>query len=86
MSDGPAIEVRGLVKAFGDVRALDGVDLTAHQGQVPSAFVPVVSMPAGLRAFAEVNPFTIVADAIRHLSLGAPAHNNVWGGVGCGRS
>ncbi|HEY2570429.1 MAG TPA: ATP-binding cassette domain-containing protein [Solirubrobacteraceae bacterium] len=34
MSDGPAIEVRGLVKHFGDVHALDGVDLIAHQGQV----------------------------------------------------
>jgi ABC-2 type transport system ATP-binding protein len=34
MTDAPAIEVRGLVKRFGDVRALDGVDLTASQGQV----------------------------------------------------
>jgi ABC-2 type transport system ATP-binding protein len=34
MSDCPAIEVRGLVKRFGAVRALDGVDLTATQGQV----------------------------------------------------
>jgi ABC-2 type transport system ATP-binding protein len=34
MTDGPAIEVRGLVKRFGDVRALDGVDLSARQGQV----------------------------------------------------
>ena len=32
--DGPAIEVRGLVKSFGDVRALDHVDLSARQGQV----------------------------------------------------
>jgi ABC-2 type transport system ATP-binding protein len=34
MTDGPAIEVRGLVKRFGEVCALDGVDLTASQGQV----------------------------------------------------
>jgi ABC-2 type transport system ATP-binding protein len=34
MTDGFAIEVRGLVKRFGEVRALDGVDLTARQGQV----------------------------------------------------
>ncbi len=34
MTDGPAIEVRGLVKRFGEVLALDGVDLTARQGQV----------------------------------------------------
>jgi ABC-2 type transport system ATP-binding protein len=30
----PAIEVNGLVKSFGEVRALDGVDLLAPQGQV----------------------------------------------------
>ncbi len=39
---------------------------------ISSAFVPVESMPAGLEAFAEVNPFTVVVDAIRHLWLGAP--------------
>jgi ABC-type polysaccharide/polyol phosphate export permease len=38
-------------------------------------------MPAGLRDFAEYNPFTIVVDAIRHLWLGAPAGNYVWGAV-----
>jgi len=48
---------------------------------ISSAFVPVASMPAGLKAFAEVNPFTIVVDALRHLWLGAPAHNYVWGAV-----
>jgi ABC-2 type transport system ATP-binding protein len=31
---GPAIEVSGLVKRYGEVRALDGVDLVATQGQV----------------------------------------------------
>jgi ABC-2 type transport system permease protein len=46
---------------------------------VSSAFVPVESMPAALQAFAEVNPFTIVVDAMRSLFLGAPAGNNVWG-------
>jgi ABC transporter DrrB family efflux protein len=48
---------------------------------ISSAFVPVASMPEGLRQFAEVNPFTIVVDAIRHLWLGAPAGNSVWGAV-----
>jgi ABC-type polysaccharide/polyol phosphate export permease len=38
-------------------------------------------MPEVLKAFANVNPFTIVVDAIRHLWLGAPAHNYVWGSV-----
>ncbi len=48
---------------------------------ISSAFVPVKSMPAGLRDFAEVNPFTVIVDAMRHLWLGAPAHNSVWGAV-----
>jgi ABC-2 type transport system permease protein len=48
---------------------------------ISSAFVPVESMPAALQAFAEVNPFTIVVDAMRSLFLGAPAGNNIWGAV-----
>ncbi len=34
MSAPPAIEVSGVVKHFGDVRALDGIDLVAPEGQV----------------------------------------------------
>jgi ABC-2 type transport system permease protein/oleandomycin transport system permease protein len=48
---------------------------------ISSAFVPVQSMPEPLQAFAEVNPFTIVVDALRSLWLGAPAGNNVWEAV-----
>ena len=33
-SDGPAIVAEGLVKSFGDVRALDGVDLEVRHGTV----------------------------------------------------
>jgi ABC transporter DrrB family efflux protein len=46
-----------------------------------SAFVPVDSMPDWLQAFAEVNPFTIVVDAMRALFIGAPAGNSIWGAV-----
>jgi ABC transporter DrrB family efflux protein len=46
-----------------------------------SAFVPVDSMPSWLQWFAEVNPFTVVVDAVRALWLGAPAGNNIWGAV-----
>jgi ABC-2 type transport system permease protein/oleandomycin transport system permease protein len=46
---------------------------------ISSAFVPVGSMPAVLRAFANVNPFTVVVDAMRSLWIGAPAGNYVWG-------
>ena len=46
---------------------------------ISSAFVPIASMPAPLEAFAEINPFTVTVDAERHLFLGAPAGNSVWG-------
>ncbi|WP_395657926.1 ATP-binding cassette domain-containing protein [Nocardioides sp.] len=34
MTDGPVIEISGLVKSFGKVRALDGLDLTVSAGEV----------------------------------------------------
>ena len=46
-----------------------------------SAFVPVASLPDGLQQFAEVNPFTIVVDSIRHLWLVGPNNNDVLGAV-----
>ncbi|HLM10475.1 MAG TPA: ABC transporter permease [Thermoleophilaceae bacterium] len=46
-----------------------------------SAFAPPDSMPAAIEAFAEVNPFTTVVDAMRALWLGAPAGDAVWGAV-----
>ncbi len=48
---------------------------------ISSAFVPVATMPAVLRAFAQVNPFTIMVNAMRSLWIGQPAGNNVWGAV-----
>jgi ABC-2 type transport system permease protein/oleandomycin transport system permease protein len=35
-------------------------------------------MPTVLQKFAEVNPFTIVVDAMRALWIGAPAKSYVW--------
>jgi ABC-2 type transport system permease protein/oleandomycin transport system permease protein len=46
-----------------------------------SAFAPPESMPDWLQAFAENNPFSTIVDALRHLWLGAPAGNDVWGAV-----
>ena len=43
-----------------------------------SVFVPAASMPDGLRQFAEANPFTTWADAVRSLWLGIPAGTDVW--------
>jgi ABC transporter DrrB family efflux protein len=48
---------------------------------ISSAFVPVASMPSGLREFAQVNPITVVVDAMRALWLGAPAGNSIWGAI-----
>jgi ABC-2 type transport system permease protein/oleandomycin transport system permease protein len=48
---------------------------------VSSAFVPVQTMPPILKDFAEINPFTIVVDALRALWIGAPAGNNIWGAI-----
>jgi ABC-2 type transport system ATP-binding protein len=39
-TNGPAIEVRGLRKHFGDVKALDGIDLEAAQGSVLGVLGP----------------------------------------------
>jgi ABC-2 type transport system permease protein/oleandomycin transport system permease protein len=38
-------------------------------------------MPSVLRAFADVNPFTVMVDAMRALWIGQPARNYVWGAV-----
>lgn len=46
---------------------------------ISSAFVPTESMPGALQWFADVNPFTIVVNAMRALWLGAPAGNDIWG-------
>jgi ABC-2 type transport system permease protein len=43
-----------------------------------SMFVPVETMPDGLQQFAEANPFTTWADALRSLWLDVPANSDVW--------
>lgn len=43
-----------------------------------SAFVPVDSMPNGLKQFAEANPITTVVDAVRALWLSTPAGTDIW--------
>jgi ABC-2 type transport system permease protein len=41
-----------------------------------SAFVPTDSMPAGLRWFAEYQPFTPATETVRGLLLGTPIGSN----------
>jgi ABC transporter DrrB family efflux protein len=48
---------------------------------ISSAFVPIETLPDGLRQFAEVNPFTTAVDAMRALWIGDPAGNSIWGAV-----
>jgi ABC transporter DrrB family efflux protein len=48
---------------------------------VSSVFVPIDTFPSALESFAEVNPFTLAADALRHFWLGTPAESNVWATV-----
>jgi ABC-2 type transport system permease protein len=43
-----------------------------------STFVPVDSMPAGVRWFAANQPFTAVADSLRALLTGAPLGNSAY--------
>jgi ABC-2 type transport system permease protein len=37
-----------------------------------NTFIPLDSMPSGIRWFAEYQPFTAIIDTLRHLLLGAP--------------
>jgi ABC-2 type transport system permease protein/oleandomycin transport system permease protein len=43
-----------------------------------SAFVPVSSMPGWLQAFANHQPVSATASAVRALTLGGPTANEVW--------
>jgi ABC-2 type transport system permease protein len=45
---------------------------------VSSAFVPTRTMPGPVRAFAENQPVTSVANTIRRLFAGQPVHSDVW--------
>ena len=43
-----------------------------------SGFVPTDSMPAGLRWFAEYQPFTPIIETLRGLLMDKPIGNNPW--------
>src|ERR1700759_3931144 len=40
LRDAPAVQVRGLRKAYGSVQALDGVDLTVNRGELLAVLGP----------------------------------------------
>jgi ABC-2 type transport system permease protein/oleandomycin transport system permease protein len=43
-----------------------------------SAFVPIVTMPGWLQAFANNQPVTYVVDTMRALALGGPVWDSLW--------
>jgi ABC-2 type transport system permease protein len=47
-----------------------------------SGFVPTDSMPAGLRWFAEYQPFTPIIETLRGLLMGTPVGNDAWTALG----
>jgi ABC-2 type transport system permease protein len=47
-----------------------------------SGFVPTDSMPAGLRWFAEYQPFTPIIETLRGLLMDKPIGNNAWISLG----
>src|SRR3954468_15596199 len=49
---------------------------------ISSAFVPTEAMPAGLRWFAENQPFTPMIDTLRALVSGAPPGSDLWLAIG----
>src|SRR5690349_9616304 len=49
---------------------------------ISSAFVPTDAMPAGLRYFAEHQPFTPIIDTLRALLTGAPTGSDLWLAIG----
>ncbi len=49
---------------------------------VSSAFVPTASMPGPVRAFAEHQPMTAIADALRGLLAGQPVGAELWLALG----
>jgi len=49
---------------------------------ISSAFVPTDAMPAGLRQFAEYQPFTPMINTLRALVNGAPTGSDLWLGIG----
>ena len=73
MSD-HAIVVEGLAKRFGEVVAPDGIDFQVPAGSV---FVPVASMPGWLQPFAEHQPVSVTAAAVRALVIGGPTTSYV---------
>jgi ABC-2 type transport system ATP-binding protein len=73
VSEAAAIEVRGLVKRFGEVHALDGVDLTVGQGQIVGLLGP---NGAGKTTLVRILATLLQADAGSAHVLGLDVRND----------
>ena len=71
----------GLVASSGESAQAIGFMASFRLTFISSDFVPTESMPSWREAFADVNPFTTVVDAMRALWVDAPAGNDVWAAV-----
>jgi hypothetical protein len=76
-----AIAVAGLVYAFGQTRAVDGIDLTVPAGQVFGLLGP---NGAGKTTAIRGNPLSYEVDALRGLLIGTPSHLPLDFGVPAG--
>jgi ABC-2 type transport system permease protein len=63
-------------------KSVDGAGVIAYPVHflplISSAFVPTETMPSGVRAFAENQPVTPIAETIRALLLNQPVGNEIW--------
>jgi ABC-2 type transport system ATP-binding protein len=74
--DSPAIEIRGLAKSYGDVRALDGIDLTIRRGQFFGLLGPngagkstTIHILTGLVTFSEGSVRVLGHDVVREYRI-----------------
>lgn len=68
----------GLMVADPETAQAAAFPLVAPLVFASSAFVPVSTMPGWLQAFAEHQPVSVTASAVRALSVGDPAASYVW--------
>jgi hypothetical protein len=78
-SGGAAVSVSGLMKSYGSVKALVGVDLEAIILIITGLLIGFSFHTSVLEAVGGLGLLLLFGYAMRSLWLGAPAGNNVWG-------
>jgi ABC-2 type transport system ATP-binding protein len=94
VADAPAIEIRGLVKCFGSLRALDGLDLTVAPGEIHGFLGPngsgksttirvllgLLRKDSGTVRLLGGDPWQEAAELHRRLAY-VPGEVNLWPGL-----